>query len=127
ECFPPLKTRKGRKLPVALRPEHSPAARLAGMFFFAAFWNGISWTAVIAMHKGGAPVWVWLLVGLFPLIGLFLIGLFVHQVLYILLTGDPVVEIESEPMTPGARSEVRITHPGVRALNSGEVRLLCRE
>jgi hypothetical protein len=127
DCFPKLKTSKGKRLRVALRPEHSVAARILGFALLALFWNGISWTALVAVLRQGGPLPVKFMIGLFPLIGLFLIGLFVHKVLYAILTGDPQVEIEREPLAPGAESEVLVRHPGVRELNSGEVKLICRE
>lgn len=125
-CFPSLRVRKGRRLAVALTPSSGQRARVIMAFVVALLWNGFVWPFFILMlrekEKFGAIV-----LAIFCLAGLAILGGFVHQLFYWLLTGDPHVEIEHEPLVPGRPTRLVVVHPGVQRLNTASVSLCCEE
>lgn len=86
-------------LPLRLRPGATPLAKVLGMLFIALFWNGIVWTAIL-LGRDDAPSgffggYIFLFLGLFVLIGFYIIGLFFKEVLA-LLNPRPILTL-----TPG--------------------------
>ncbi len=89
--------------PVELRPQASPLAKLAGMTFFALFWNGITGVFVFQLvgewRSGAAPLGGTLFMVPFVLIGLatlsavgyFFLGLFNPRPILRLPTGSPAL------------------------------------
>lgn len=125
-CFPSLRVEKGRRLAVALGPSSGMRARVIMSLVVALLWNGFVWPFFIVMlrdkEKFGAIV-----LGIFCLVGLAILAGFVHQLCYWLLTGDPHVEIEHEPLVPGRPTRLVVLHPAVRRLNTASVSLCCEE
>ena len=86
--FAPLPTVSHEETgPVELRPAQGRLTKLVFISLFAAFWNGIVWTILIAailpgILAGSGGEWIPLLfVSLFALIGLGLFGMVIHQLL----------------------------------------------
>ena len=73
--------------PVELTPVQSRLGNVIGIGVFALIWNGITWSVMIFailpdLHEGGFFAWFPLIfISLFLLIGLIVIGAFIHQLL----------------------------------------------
>ncbi len=93
-----------------------------GMWFFALIWNGISWGAVFAVTKN-APEnkWVYLVLILFPAIGIALLITAVMQTMRHIRFGKTFVQLQSLPAPLGGKLrgtiDVRLPYPLPHGIN----------
>lgn len=109
---------------------HEGAFQNAGvvvMFFFAAIWNGFSWTVTWHLWRDREGWFPMLILSLFDLVGILLICLFVYTVLRAVLTGAPIVEVAMDPVKPGRRIRAYITMRRTLRITKMSVHLECRE
>lgn len=95
--------------PVRLKPTLGRLGKLFGILFFATFWNGIVGVFVyqaVQSHMRGDPEWfLTIFMVPFVLVGVFTIGLVIHQLLA-LLNPRVVLTVSSATVTPGEELEV---------------------
>jgi len=115
------------RLPVA----GAPAWALVAWLVAAAFWNGIVWFFVmfaVGSHVRGEPQWLLTLL-LIPLaaFGLWLLAMFLRQLLLATGIGPTLVEISDQPLYPGERYRLFVSQAGRLKISSLEVLLVCEE
>lgn len=97
---------------VAGRVKSEQKFAVLGIAAFALFWNGISWTVALAFLTSDEPKewFLYLLIGLFPLIGLVLIGVFLKALRTARITGKSafVFSPETGPFRRGGEVIGRI-------------------
>lgn len=127
--FPELKNRKlntsGR---IALEPQTSNWGGFVGMSFMAVIWNGLSWTAFIAIlrqrdHSNFAAAFI----GLFVLIGAAILYAAIKQLLRCLLVGDTGVELSQEPVPAGASATLTLRQRGDFPIEQLDLTLVAQE
>lgn len=125
----PVATRRGPGGGIALPLEEGRAAAAIGLGIFSLIWNGIIVGVAVAWWKSNDPVW-WLpliFLGLFGLFGLLLLVGFVQSMIRWLATGETIVELDHEPLSPGDTTGVRIALTGRHTINALRATLECRE
>ncbi len=83
---------------VAGRVESEQKLALLGIAAFAFFWNGISWTVALGFLTSDEPKewFLYLIIGIFPLIGLVLIGVFIKAWRTSMITGKSAFVFSSD-------------------------------
>lgn len=121
----------GTTLRYRLPTSTSAGWQLAGLLLASLVWNGIvSVFVVLAVggHVEGEPDWfLTLFVIPFVGIGIFLIVLFVRQVLVATGIGPTLVEISDHPLRPGDSCRLFLSQSGRLSINSLRVCLVCEE
>lgn len=127
--LPSSSTRPGETLAVRLAPGAATRWAVPGAFLIALVWNGLSWGALFAAaHKGKpVPIFIYVFLGLFALVGVFIFWIFVRTVIVALLVRPTRVEISPGELLPGTTVEVLIDQPGPLDMRRFDVRLVCVE
>jgi hypothetical protein len=113
---------------IQLTPEASNWTMFFTMLFMAVIWNGITWTGLIAsyrQHKLNTGLIIFL--GLFALIGAAILFGTIKQLLRIVLVGETSVEIDQEPVVPGANSTISLYQRGDFEIQQINVALVAQE
>ena len=128
EWLPDLNTRPGHYLDIRLSPKSSHRMSLLGTTLIALFWNGIvSVFVVVGLTQEDFPLWVWLFLTPFILIGVFLVYGVGRQTLTWILGGDTIVEISDEPLRFGQRADLFVRQSGGKPVQSATVTMVCQE
>lgn len=93
-----------------------------GLWFFALVWNAISWGAAFAVTKNPQPnKWAYIVVGLFPAVGIFLLVTAIVQTLRQLRFGRTFLQMQSLPAPLGGKLrgtiDVRLPYPLPHGIN----------
>ncbi len=92
-----------------LKPAAGRIATAIGLGIFTVFWNGITWTILIATWRaehGLVAGGVTLFIGIFVLIGLVMAWAFVHQLLKALFTPAVILTLNAPRLTCGTATEL---------------------
>lgn len=98
---------------------------LALLLGVAAFWNGITWTAIVVTE--GGSVFITIFLGVFALVGLFLGFNALHELLVVLRFHPTVVELSEHPVVLGRPVTMVLSQDGPVKLNRLTVDLVCEE
>ncbi len=108
------------------RIESSDKTGFILILVMAFIWNALSWPAVIAVFMKEEPLKVLLLVGIFPLVGLFLLAGAIYQGVRHLKYGKSIFEMGSVPGVIGGRLSGMVqTRVGLRPEEGFHVTLSC--
>jgi hypothetical protein len=131
--LPDVSSTKGKRLALRLKPQVSRLGMVFGIAIACVFWNGI---VSVFLYQLLGPVrqsgftWMTIFIALFlvpfVLIGIFIFGAFLYQLL-LLTTHEPVVEIDHEPLIAGSTMTLELHQPGTLNYKSLTVRLVCDE
>ncbi|MFQ5612976.1 MAG: DUF3592 domain-containing protein, partial [Anaerolineae bacterium] len=128
KLLPALRFTPGRYLAIRLPAQQGHKAKLAGLIIFAVLWNGITYAVMSGLLLASdSPVWVWMLLSVFALVGLAVIFLVVRQILVVLTAGETTVELSEEPLNPGQTVQLHVAQRGSMEIQQLQVKLICRE
>jgi hypothetical protein len=114
-----------------VQPDSGLAAKAVGILVFALFWNGIVSIFVVVTAKawvsGERPWFQTLFLVPFVAIGLFMIGLTVHQFLVAGTYRGLVVRMDRQLVVPGETIRVTVRHGGHYTVTTWNASVRCRE
>ncbi len=118
-----------RRRDVVLSTDDSQTGALA-LIFFAVVWNGITYTILTVMIlSGDTPIFPFIILGIFALVGLVLIYAAVHHLMSRAKMHPPTLTISIEPLCLGETFQVAYEQAAKSAgkLNGVQLRLICQE